>query len=78
MYSQAQKNPGCPFDVSYNRNVLKIMKIYSNCKGMHYFMENCPLSLYMNTNRHIFRYLLYTPEGTSFISMCFYVNFPIL
>lgn len=52
------------------------MKIYSNSKGMHYFMENCPLTLYIDTNRHIFRYRLYTPEGTIFISMYFYVIFP--
>ena len=45
---------------------------------MHYFMENCPLTLYIDTNRHIFRYRLYTPEGTIFISMYFYVIFPLV
>lgn len=41
-------------------------------------MENCPLTLYTDTNRHIFRYWLYTPEGTIFISMYFYVIFPVI
>lgn len=39
-------------------------------------MENCPLTLYIDTKRHIFRYWLCTPEGTIFISMYFYVISP--
>lgn len=35
------KNPGFPFDVGYNRNVFKMMKMYGRSEGMHYFTERC-------------------------------------
>lgn len=69
MYSQTQKNPGCPFDVGYNKNVLKIMKIYSNSKGMHYFMENCPL-IHIWTQTDIYLDICFVHQKAQSLSAC--------